>query len=167
MVLHFVYTVHEARTLTITDIKKLLSSNMSAETGKAVAVLSQCGDLCSKHAVPSAVALKALGFLQVNMIAVLLEKKKVMKFDTVEQAAEDCVNGILREAKLHFDNAFQQESTGSSSAKSPGKTAKDEQAMGPFAGRCSHPKIHTYKKYRKAHVVLNHGKATWTCTAGF
>ena len=78
MILHFAYTVEEARTLTISDIKKLLSSNpnMSAKTSKAIQTLQQCKELCKEHAVPGAIALKALGYLQVDMVAVMLEKKR-------------------------------------------------------------------------------------------
>ena len=132
MILHFAYTVEEARTLTISDIKKLLSSNMSPKTAKAIETLQECKQLCKDHDVPGAIALKALGFLQVNMVAVLLEKKKVQKHQTLQEAAEECVNLILREASLDFQNPFEK-STVSSSSKSPGK---GEQGMVPLAGRC-------------------------------
>ncbi|CAE7684490.1 unnamed protein product [Symbiodinium sp. CCMP2592] len=126
MILHFAYTVEDARALTMTDIKKLLSPSMDAKTGRVVQILTDCKDLCSKHAVPSHIALKALGFLQVHMIAVLLQKKKIQKFDTVDEAAEDCVNTILRDAKLSFPNPYQHKASSSSPS---GKTGKNDQAM--------------------------------------
>eukprot|EP00439_Symbiodinium_sp_Y106_P003240 s10187_g1.t1 len=128
MILHFGYSVDEARTLTVTDIKKLLAGYMVAKTGQVVSILTQCREFCSQHSVPSAVSLKALGFLQVQLIAILLDKKKVMKFQTVEEAAEDCINSILKEAKLNLANPFQQQASSSSTGPSS-KTPKDDQAM--------------------------------------
>ena len=143
MILHFGYSVDEARTLTVTDIKKLLAGYMVAKTGQVVSILTQCREFCSQHSVPSAVSLKALGFLQVQLIAILLDKKKVMKFQTVEEAAEDCINSILKEAKLNLANPFQQQASSSSTGPSS-KTPKDDQAMVPLGGRCSHPDMYMY-----------------------
>ena len=141
MILHFAYTVEDARSLTMTDIKKLLSPIMDAKTSRVVQILTDCKDLCSNHAVPSHIALKALGFLQVQMIAVLLQKKKVQKFDTLDEAAEDCINAILRDAKLSFPNPYQHKASSSSPS---GKTGKNDQAMVPLGGRSSHPHTYTY-----------------------
>ena len=134
MILHFGYSVQEARTLTISDIKKLLSANMAPKVGEAIAMLTQCKDICSQHSVPSDISLKALGFLQVQLIAVLLDKKRVMNFQTLQETAEDCIRSICREAKLNQANPFQQKSSSSGSGPAI-KASKDDQAMLPLGGR--------------------------------
>ena len=158
MILHFGYSVSEPRTLTISDIKKLLSGPMVVKTGQAIAILTQCRELCSQHSVPSAISLKALGFLQVQLIAVLLDKKKVMKFQAVEEAAEDCINNIMKEAKLNIANPFEQKA-GSSSTGSATKTPKDDQAMVQLGGASRHVYIYIYicTDTHISYVFENHG----------
>ncbi|CAE7453961.1 unnamed protein product, partial [Symbiodinium sp. CCMP2456] len=135
MILHFAYAIDEARSLTGSDIKKLLGLSMVGKVAHATALLSKCRELCTNNSVPAAISLKYLGFLQVHIIAILLEKKKIMKQETVEKAAEECINEILRETKMTFENPFKHSSSEGSSSRSPsGKTTKEEQGLVPLVG---------------------------------
>ncbi|CAE7242174.1 unnamed protein product [Symbiodinium sp. CCMP2592] len=100
MMLHFAYGAEDARALTVSDVKKLLSVGIASKRDEATRVFEDCKALCSTHAVNVAVSLKALGYLQMNLIAVLLDKKKYKKHENIQKAAQQCVEEINQAAQL-------------------------------------------------------------------
>ncbi|CAE7330223.1 unnamed protein product [Symbiodinium sp. CCMP2592] len=100
MLLHFAYGVEDGRALSVSDVKKTFSAGMAGKREEATRLLEACKALCVQHTVQPAIALKAVGYLQVNMVAVLLEKKKFKKHASLQQAAEQFVKEIQEAANL-------------------------------------------------------------------
>ncbi|CAE7945745.1 unnamed protein product, partial [Symbiodinium necroappetens] len=121
MLLHFAYGVDDPRALSPSDVKKALSTSMANKREEATKLLEECKALCSAHSVPAALALKAVGFLQVNMVGVLLDKKKFKKHASLQKAAEHCITEIQEGVQIHFPNPFASTTSASSSLKSSPK----------------------------------------------
>ena len=129
MVLHFGYGAEDARALTVSDVKKVLTPAMASKREAVTKLLEDCRALCSAHAVQAAISLKFLGFLQMNLVAVLLDKKKYKKHENIQKAAEQFVEEIKAAGQLEFPNPFSSASSGPSTSKSPNKPAKEDASM--------------------------------------
>ena len=129
MMLHFGYGAEDARALTVSDVKKLLTPAMASKREAVTKLLEDCRALCSAHAVQAAISLKFLGFLQMNLVAVLLDKKRYKKHENIEKAAEQFVEDIKAAGQLEFPNPFSSASSGHSTSKSPNKPAKEDASM--------------------------------------
>ena len=78
------------KSLTLTDVKRSLTAkDVMARMCEAETVFLELQKLLQGHNAESAET--ALGLCEIQMAAVVLQKKKVTEFDTVRQAAEKCL----------------------------------------------------------------------------
>ena len=81
------------KSLTVTDVKRSLTAkDVMARMGEAETVFLELQKLLQGQNAESAEA--ALGLCEIQMAAVVLQKKKVAQFDTVRQAAENCLGAF-------------------------------------------------------------------------
>ncbi|CAE7205345.1 unnamed protein product [Symbiodinium sp. CCMP2592] len=78
------------KSLTVTDVKRSLTAkDVMARMGEAETVFLELQKLLQGQNAESAEA--ALGLCEIQMAAVVLQKKKLTQFDTIHQAAEKCL----------------------------------------------------------------------------
>ena len=75
-------------------MKKLLANATAAKVDKAEQLSTKVQDFFAANQVPPHVALRAQGFLRVDLISLILEKKKFKKHDSMEAAVEAAVSVV-------------------------------------------------------------------------
>ena len=92
MALHFAHGLPDDKPLTVSDIKKLLSNPAAAKVDKAQKLATEAKDFLVSSHVAEHVVLEAIGFLYVDLISIILDKKKFKKYDSFEAAVEASVD---------------------------------------------------------------------------
>ena len=76
MLLRFAYTSQDNRALSVSDVKRALAPSMAAKVKEMESTYLRVKDLAEQGQVPATLRLEALGFLQADLVGVLLDKKK-------------------------------------------------------------------------------------------
>ena len=125
MALQFAHALPDDKPLTPTDVKKLLANATAAKVEKAEQLSTKVKDFFAANQVPPHVALRAQGFLHVDLISLILEKKRFKKHDSMEAAVEAAVSMVNSHCGLSLTSPVSLPSAtplASSSSKSPTKT---------------------------------------------
>ena len=86
MLLRFAYTSQDNRALSVSDVKRALAPSMAAKVKEMESAYLRVKDLAEQGQVPATLRLEALGFLQADLVGVLLDKKKHKKHESMEAA---------------------------------------------------------------------------------
>ena len=119
MALQFAHGLSDEKPLTVSDIKRLLSNGVASKVEKAQKLATQAKDFLVSNRVADHIVLEAVGFLHVDLISLILDKK-FKKYDSMEAAVEACVTLANKRSGLSLISpvSMPEVSSGSSLQKS-------------------------------------------------